>query len=483
MLNMEQSHRFHSTEYYLSYLWFAVYIFIQNHWRTGLRIATVLAVLVFSAGLGFLAGKSNPLYALAIASLPILLIVVEVVLKRPGFAPIIILTTAAFVPISIPTGTGSRLVLSLVTTLVFTAVWVLKILQERPFHIHIATIYLPLLGFIIVTLISLVWSNLFRDPEVVIWRSFPFVQIASMIVMIMLPMAFFLTDNFIRKERILKVLVTIMLLAGFLGLFRMYGRLQLPVNTNGLYAMWVICLSIGLAFFNRQISYWQRGLLVALAGLWIYWGFGLHISWLAGWLPGVIVVIILTFMRSKKWAIILLIVLLIYTYINASYLFGTVLQSENRESGETRLAAWEMNWRVTGQHLLFGTGPAGYAAYYMSYFPTRAMATHSNYIDIISQTGVIGFFLYLCFFLSLAWYGYRLVLRLRGRGDFLEGLANAAFAGTIGCIIMMGFGDWLLPFAYTQTIAGFDYAVYNWIFMGTILVVDRLTKEQTNTHA
>jgi hypothetical protein len=31
-----------------------------------------------------------------------------------------------------------------------------------------------------------------------------------------------------------------------------------------------------------------------------------------------------------------------------------------------------------------------------------------------------------------------------------------------------------MPFAYTQTIAGFDYAVYNWLFMGAIVVLERL---------
>ena len=142
-----------------------------------------------------------------------------------------------------------------------------------------------------------------------------------------------------------------------------------------------------------------------------------------------------------------------------------------------------MNWRVTDQHLLFGTGPAGYAAYYMSYFPTEAMATHSNYLDIIAQTGVVGFVLCIWFFISLAWQGYRLVSRLKGRGDFIEGMANAVFAGTIACIVMMGFGDWLFPFAYTQTIAGFNYAVYNWIFMGTVLVINRMTEAQPNKNA
>jgi hypothetical protein len=64
---------------------------------------------------------------------------------------------------------------------------------------------------------------------------------------------------------------------------------------------------------------------------------------------------------------------------------------------------------------------------------------------------------------------------VKGRRDFSEALVAAALGGTFGCIVIMAFGDWLLPFAYTQTIAGFNYSVYNWLFMGTILSMDYIT--------
>jgi hypothetical protein len=187
-------------------------------------------------------------------------------------------------------------------------------------------------------------------------------------------------------------------------------------------------------------------------------------------------------MRSKKLVVWLGVAMLFIMAINYTSVFNyinKVLTAENAESGETRLAAWEVNWRVTSKHWLFGTGPAGYAAYYMTYFPDDAMASHSNYIDIIAQVGFVGLALVMWMFFGLALIGFLLVLRLKGRGDFLEAAANAAFAGTIGCILMMAFGDWLFPFAYTQSIAGFDYAVYNWIFMGTILVIERMTRTES----
>jgi O-antigen ligase len=352
------------------------------------------------------------------------------------------------------------------------------LIVNKRFILEPSPLNLPIFSFMAVTAISLVWSNIFRDPLVITWQSFPFVQAASTVVMIMLPMALLMVANFIKDERILKILVGIMIIAGVLGIPRQLWNLRLlPTNTGGLYTMWVILYSAALGLFHRGLTNWQRTLLIVLAGIWVYWGF-INISWMAGWLPGLIGLSIIIFNRSKKlafWMMIAIVIIILLNFSAVSDYVIHVIEAETAESGETRLAAWIVNWGITKEHWLFGTGPAGYAAYYMSYFPMDGMATHSNYIDIVAQTGFAGLLLVLWIFFALAWVGYRLVLRLRGQGNFLEAAANAAFAGTIGCIFMMSFGDWLFPFAYTQSIEGFDYAVYNWVFLGTILVIDRLS--------
>jgi len=108
------------------------------------------------------------------------------------------------------------------------------------------------------------------------------------------------------------------------------------------------------------------------------------------------------------------------------------------------------------------------------------MATHSNYVDILAETGIVGFGLYLWLFGVLLVEGYRLCRRLEGRGDFAEAMANVAFAGTLACLVVMGFGDWLIPFAYTQTINSFGYEVYSWLFMGMTLLLSRLLPAAPN---
>ncbi len=378
-------------------------------------------------------------------------------------------------PLSLPTGTASRLVLSLVFTILFIGLWILRMaLMEREWHLPQTPVARPLLWFMGCVLVSWGWSILFRDPLVHIWSSFPFVQAASAVVMVMLPALMLLVTRDIHTEQGLKALVGIMLAGGALGLIRQYKIVRhFPVNTGGMFTLWVVALAFGQAVFNRKLLLWQRGALLALCAGYLYWGFFLHISWLAGWLPVYFAVGILIFQRSKKAALVLALLAVAFVIVRADYL-RTAMQRESVSSGETRLAAWRVNWLVTKEHWLFGTGPAGYAAYYMSYYSEQGMATHSNYVDILSQLGVVGMGIILWLFGVILWTGYRLTRRLRGRGDFAEGLANAATAGTLACMLIMGFGDWLFPFAYTQTIMGYDYAAYNWLFMGTIMVLNRL---------
>jgi O-antigen ligase len=447
---------------------------IRSH-GTGLMQAGMIVILCgYGVGIGALLALKNPLYAAIFMGAPFILFGLLWIQNHLDLAPVVILVAASLIPLSLPTGTGSRLVLSLILTIALIGMWVLRMLTvEHRFTLLPMPINWPVIGFIAVTLISLVWSILFRDPTVIISSNFSLVQGAAGVVMAALPTVFLLMANRMTSLTPLKAMVGVMLGAGCLGLIKMYASLPLPVDTNGLFSMWVIALALSLALFQRNLRWVYRLFLVSLAGAWVYWGFVLHLDWLAGWLPGLIALGVVSLIRSKRIFAALVLVMAVYAVLNSSHLAAD-LGLENQTSGITRMAAWQMNWQVTSQHLFLGTGPAGYAAYYMSYFPAQAMATHNNYIDVISQTGLVGLGLYLGIFGALIWSGVKLLRRIRGRGDFVESLGVAAFAGALACIVIMAFGDWLLPFAYTQTIAGFDYAVYNWLFMGSILVLDRL---------
>jgi O-antigen ligase len=448
---------------------------IPAEWLPWVRAAIILGVLAGAAGLTYVAiDREEPALGLAAACAPLLALGALFVMLNLKYAPALIMFVAAFVPFSLPTGTSSRLVISLVVTMLLIGLWALRMwLVEKRFYLRPLPANLPVLGFMVVVLVSVFWSNVFMDPLVYRSRSFPFVQGASTVVMIMLPGAFLLAANLIDDLKIVKAMVAILLAAGVVGLFKQYEIVYFPFNVGGLYTMWVIVLSAGLGMFAHRLKGVWRGLFLALAGVWLVWGVILHISWVSGWLPGMVAIVVLISLRSRKLAALAAVGVLVVVLVNRAY-FSEAVSRERTESGNSRLMAWAVNWRVTGKHWLFGTGPAGYAAYYMSYFPEDAMATHSNYVDILAQTGVVGFGFYIAIFGVIAWMGYQLCRRLKGRGDFTEALANSLLAGVAASIVAMALGDWLIPFAYTQTIAGFDHSVFSWLLMGLIPALDRL---------
>jgi O-antigen ligase len=432
-----------------------------------LRLSVLAGLMVGLVGIGVLTPRTSPgLILIAVAAPPVALLA----LSRFEHGVLGIILTAAYVRFNVSTGTESPLVASLGVTIIFVLLWLARMLiRERRLHLKRSSANLPVLAFMLTAVVSYAWSNAFRDPLVVVWRTWPFVQLGALMVMVLLPAAFLLTVNSISEVRWLKLLCWLMVLNGALFLANFFLHLGFSfLNVGGLFSLWFVSLAYSQAMFNKKLSTWLRLVLIGLTGVWMYVWFVLRVTWLSGWLPPAVAIAAISFMKSKRLFLILLLFLATYIGLNWDYYTNTVLAAESDESGGTRLAAWKQNWEVTGKHLLLGTGPAGYAAYYMSYFPAKAMATHNNYIDVLSQTGIVGLLFCLWLFGALGRAGYRLLTRLRGTGDFSEGLASGMLGGWAGCIVAMGLGDWLFPFAYTQGIAGFDHAVYSWVWLGAL---------------
>ena len=441
-----------------------------------IRLGVIAGLMVGLMGIGFLSSRIPPeLVLIAVAVPP----VVMLALNRLEFGVLAIVLTAAFVRFSLPTGTQSRLVASLLMTMIFTVLWVARMLVvDKKLRLKPSRANIPLLGFVLITFISYFWSNAFRDPLVIVWSSWPFVQIGALAVMVLLPAAFLLASNCLTDLKWIKWLTVIIIAVGILEILG--GYLHLPLGflqVRPLFPTWFICLAYSQVLFNRRLSTVLRLLLLAFVGAWLYRVFFVQLRWLSAWLPTMLAVGVISFWRSRWLLVVLLVVVLVYAGANLDYLQAAYVR-ESESSGETRLEAWAHNWLVTGKHFLFGVGPAGYAAYYMSYFPAEAMATHSNYIDVLSQTGIVGLLAFLGFFLALALTAWDLLGRTKRRFDFTQAFGVGAAAGLLGVIVATGLGDWLLPFVYTQTIAGFDYAVYSWILLGAMISLHRLVTSE-----
>lgn len=447
-----------------------------------LRIAVVAGIVVTGLAIGRLIRRMPGPEILVVAGLLPLAALLLLRHARLEHAILGILVTAAAVRFTLPTGTQSRIVMSLLMSMTVVGLWILPMLiHERRLWLHPSPVNLPLLGFIATCFVSYGWSIVFRDPQIVPWGSWPFVQLGGLAVMILLPLTFLVVAQRLREERYLQWMVVIFVGVGVLAALRRY--LPLPVDflqIRPLFPTWFIALAYTQALFNRRLGWPVRlGLLLA-TGAWLVQVFVREFRWISAWLPALSAILVISALHSRKLLFVMAIVLLVYVIMNVGF-FEARLEQEMVSSGETRVDAWAHNWRITGKHLLFGVGPAGYAVYYMNYFPLEAMASHSNYIDILSQTGVVGLFFFLWFFVALLVVLWRLRRRTAGQGDFSEGFSVAALGGYTGVIVAMALGDWIVPFVYTQTIAGFDYAVYTWLLLGGAVALGYIVEGRHET--
>ena len=445
-----------------------------------IRLVVIAGLMLGLAAVGYLAAR-RPVEQVAVIVGGLLLILLY--LKKPEIGIYALLLTALFVRFTLPTGTQSRIVASLLLTAVLAALWLARMLAGRKLSLRASPARAPLLAFMLVTVISYIWSSAVRDPLVVVWRSWPVVQLGALAVLLLLPTVFLLAANLLPDLRALEILTAILLAAGVLAALR--ALLPLPLafmQVRPLFPTWFVCLAYSQALFNRRLPLWLRIMLLACICAYLYRIFSEQMVWLSAWLPTVLALLAISLWRSRVLLLVLLLVSAIYVGANLRGV-RAAYSEENRVSGVTRIDAYIHNWRVTSQHLLFGTGPAGYAVYYMTYFPNEAMATHSNYLDVFAQTGIIGLLAFMAFYLALARTAHDSLVRVRKRFDFAHAFAVGAAGGLVGTVVATGLGDWILPFVYTQTIAGFDYALCTWLMLGAAQALGCILRREESAGA
>ena len=440
-----------------------------------LRVAVLAGLAMGLLAVGLLATRLDPGFVLVAVSAPVLLVLM---LNRPAWGVLGIVLAAATVRFTLPTGTESRIVMSLVVTAAMLAVWVARAAALHRLEVQPSRVHAPLLAFIAVCFVSYVWSIAFRDPTLNVWSSWPFVQLGALGVMVLLPAALLLASNWFTNVRLIAALTAIIMGVGTLALIGYYTDLPTDfLQVSPLFPTWFCCLGLALALFNRRMHPVLRGLLLLAVATWIYFMFVAQFSWVSAWLPSMLAVGLVALIRSRKLAVILIMLALLFGVYHQTVV-NTSISQERTGSLDTRLAAYQQNWQVTSRHLIFGTGPAGYAVYYMSYFPNDAMATHNNYVDLISQTGIVGSVTFLAFLVSLGLTARDLLRLTKGRDDFVRAFSVGSAGGLLAMVVAMGLGDWVLPFVYTQTISGFDYAVYSWICLGAMVAMHHIVASE-----
>ena len=466
---------------------------MQTVWTQLGRGALILVALGLSALLGWVTPTpqfSSGLAVEMVLALFAFIAIVVVALRHLELGVYAIVLAAFFIRVTIPTGTQSRIPVSLVLTVMLFGFWMLRMLLQKHVTFVPSRINMPLLGFVVVALFSYPWSWLSWRPE--LWQfttiqRFMVTQIGGLSVMVLLPAAFFLGLNVLTDVKwpkwLLGAMVVIALpelvarLTGYVG-FAIAG---IGVSGPGLYHQWLIALLYAQLLFNPSLSKLMK---VAFAGLiagWFFWGFVIKIEWISGWGPSMLAIWFLTFLRSKRAAFALVILAVLVVAVRWDYFVDKVW---HQSAGEdfNRFWIWQtiiFDLTLSKAGIVLGAGPAGYAPYFMTYYPGMAMSAHNNFVDIIAETGLIGTFFFMWFLGAVLYTGWTLKSKIKDH--FLLAYNNGLLAGFVAMLAAMMLDDWFLPFAYNNGLPGFDMNVYAWLMLGTMAGLERWVDARATT--
>lgn len=425
--------------------------------------------------------------------LPCLGIGASMLVQRPAAGVFALVPAALLLPVEL--GTGSEVSLNLVTALLpgVFGVWLLDALRRGDLRFARSGVNGPLLLFLAAGLLSLAIGRATWDPAVHRSSAFIIVQVAQWAIFAFSGLALWLTGNLITDAVGLRRLVFLFLgIGGIIAIPYVVPaayRVISPFLTTGVarapFWMMLVALGGGQLLFNRDLHQRWRIFLVATMGAVAVYVFHWNRATASYWISVVAVVGVLGWLRwpRLRWPVMLLLVVLAV----GGGLFSTVFEfaggeSEWSESGGSRLALIGRVVEVTMRNPITGLGPAAYRPYaavepllyFRAYWVAPQINSHNNYVDLFSQTGLLGLALFLWFSVEVA----RLGLRLRARfaEGFCAGYVNGMLAACAASLVLMMLADWILPFVYNIGFPGFQSSVLVWLFVGGLLALDQRTQ-------
>lgn len=376
--------------------------------------------------------------------------------------------------------------------------WFLKIIFEEEFEITRTSLNLPVLAFMTICTLSLLWSNS------------PMVTLLELPLFLAGPLLYFIVANNIRDEhqinRLLTALLVISSLLGIYGIFQYKGidfsfwkgnidRQQvfgLFGNVNYFAEYLIVPLSLAISlFFTTQNS---RRKILLLVGI-LTMGGSLILTFTRGSYLAIGISSIFMFFlyfavrgkgfikEHKKIFIFILALIVLVTFLfaipNLLNKSGTVIskiksrisisQITKDSSLKRREAIWGFTLLMIKDHPLLGFGLGTFQynslAYQAKFFDQGenrhlypygiADKTHNEYLQFGAELGIIGLGIF--FWLLFSYFNYSIKLLKRLKDEYKQGILIGLMGGVLAVLIDAIFG---FPLHLPATLVLF------WLFIG-----------------
>lgn len=449
----------------------------------GRRAAAIwVAALAGAVGIGFLLSPETLLLLVAgVLALVLVPAVVTPIVRAPSMGLSALLVASVLVPLNVRRG-GMPLSVCLLVAGGVCATALLRRWLVPPSAVPVTRTERAVAAFMVVAVLAFVVGQYpwFPAPPA------PMTAQAAGLVLFLLSGALLvavgrevrtltqlkrLTWLFLAASAVAIVVIMVQPLAPGVAVFNIVDA----TTVGSMFWTWVVAVSASQALFNRELSFpWRMGLwgltLLALAR-----GLLLAFSWASGWLPPLIALGTVLFLRFPRVTLGVGLLSLAPLLMVSNQAVAPVAEQESY-SLMTRLEAIKVLWRVVEHNPWLGLGPANYYHYTLQ-FPILGwyvrFNSHNQYLDLVAQVGAVG----LLSFLWVAGEAARLAwqLRERPRSRFARAYAVGVLGGLAGSLAAAALADWIVPFVYNIGIPGFRSSVLFWFFIGGTVALRRMT--------
>lgn len=394
-----------------------------------------------------------------------------VLLRQPNWGFILIFLGGMFVPFTGPSGTNAAvLMVALLLGLWFLDMLVIK----RRFQFINSRALLPVVVFLVISIIAFGMGQI---PWFVFANQAPLDAQAGGFAIFALSLGTMLVAaHLIREIRWLEIIVWVFI---GLGAIYVFGRLiKLPVDriysigftAGSMFWTWLVALAFGQAMFNKELKTYIKGLLIVVVLVTLYVAVVQAYDWKSGWLPALVAIAAIVGLRYKKLVVFAIPVAL----MGVVYVAGKLIATDEYSWG-TRVDAWIIVLEIAKVNPLLGLGFSNYY-WYTPLYPIRgwrvSFNSHSQYVDLIAQVGIIGFLCFFWLFFEVGWLSWKLANKLPE--GFAKAYSYSVLAGIAGTLLAAFLVDWVLPFVYNIGFTGFRASILPWIFFGGLVAVEQI---------
>lgn len=454
---------------------------IEEKLRTWSKVGVVLSVLALAAFLG--QHPSVRWVQLAILGLGGSL-ALTVLMHQPAWGVLALVPISLLLRFEVGTATGTSLNATTLALFLLLGLWVLdSILRQRRLRLFPSRTIAPALAFVVVAVLAFISGNLpwvgFARPASLM------TQIGGLAVFILSIGAFLLVTHQIPGLRWLRWLTWSFLALGAvyiagqlvpgLGHFLFVTLRLFPTGSAvSLFWVWLVALAFSQAAFNRRLDVGWRLVLGGLVLATVYWSLFPARSWASGWLPPLVAVVVILWAGAPRLGLLITVVGGALVLLRLNDVTGMVMVNEEY-SAMTRWEAWRILGEIIKINPVLGLGPANYY-HYTPLYPILGYAvefnSHNQYIDIVAQTGLLGLLCFVWFVWEVGRLGWR--MRRSVPDGFPKAYLYGALGGLAGTLVAGMLGDWVLPYVYNVGLDGMRSSVLAWLFLGGIVVLERL---------